>query len=91
MTELKTIRLESVKPDQTENNGFVEVGVYTPGIIRWAKEGFNPKETALARALAKAFNIDSGVMIALLSGEVDYTVEDDAVVFKWPCDPQEKI
>ena len=87
---MNKIRLESINPKPTGKKETLEIGVHTPSIIAWAKSGFTrTKDSKLAYSLAEAFGVKPIVMIALLTGEVDYTVEDDAVVFNWPDDPKE--
>lgn len=87
---MHTVRLQSAPSkviEKDDGKQFMTMGVYAPGLIRWAKAGFNPREPKLAFDLADAFHIKREVMVALLSGEVDYTVEGEDVVFGWPDDP----
>lgn len=87
------LRLQSMRPapDREGKYGklFVGLGCHTPGLIAWAKAG--GPQPKLIRGLAEAFGVKREVILALLTGEVDYTVEDDEVVFNWPgSDPFEK-
>lgn len=82
------LRLQSLRPapDREGEDGklYVGIGCHTPGLIAWAKaSGPKPK---LVKGLAESFGLKTEVMLALLTGEIDYTVEDDEVVFNWPGD-----
>ena len=86
---MTTVRLQSIKSEERKGEGgksFLTMCVFTPGLIRWAKAGFAPSNPALAHDLAASFGLKPEVMVALLTGEVDYQVEGDDVVFNWPGD-----
>jgi hypothetical protein len=90
---MHTVRLQSVKSEEkTKADGsvFIAMGVHTPGLIRWAKAGFDPRKPSLAHDMAASFGLKPEVMVALFTGEVEYTVEGDEVVFQWPDDPNTK-
>ncbi len=91
---MHTVRLQSRsggEPMETaDGRKFVPMGVHTPGLIRWAKAGFDSRNPSLAFDLADAYGLRREVMVALLTGEVDFSVEGDEVVFGWPDDPNVK-
>jgi hypothetical protein len=76
--------------EKKDGKKFMAMGVHTPGLIRWAKAGFDPRKPKIAFDLADAFGVRNEVMVALLTGEVDFTVEQGEVVFQWPDDPNVK-
>jgi hypothetical protein len=82
---MPTIRLQSLKGEPRE--GFVPMGIHAPGLIHWAKAGFTGKKgDPIVRVIAESFSLKREVALALLSGEVDFRVEGDEVVFDWPGD-----
>jgi hypothetical protein len=82
---MATIRLQSLKGEKRE--GFTPMGVHTPGLIGWAVAGFTGKRNdPLVRIIAESFSLKREVALALLTGEVEYTVDGDDVVFQWPGD-----
>lgn len=88
---MATIRLESLKggDPQTDETGrrFVPMGIHTPGLIRWAVAKYTGKGSdPIVRIIAESFSLKREVALALLSGEVDYRVDGDDVVFQWPGD-----
>ena len=86
-----TVRLKSTKSEEVERDGkhFLTMGISAPGVIGWAKAGYpgGEKGRRLAIAIAESFGLKQAVAVALLTGEVDYTVDGDDVVFQWPDDP----
>jgi hypothetical protein len=90
---MNKVRLQSVKGEVREVDGkmFVPMGIHTPGLIRWAKAGFTGKKNDRAVSIiAESFGLKRSVVFALLSGEVDYEVDGDDVVFQWPDDPNKE-
>jgi len=79
------IRLQSLKGEPRE--GFVPMGIHTPGLIRWAVAGFDGKRNnPIVKVIAESFGLKREVALAILTGEVDYRVDGDDVVFDWPGD-----
>lgn len=60
--------------------------VHTPGIIRWAENGyrFKPQREQLLNVITSTYGLDKDTVHKLLTGEIPYTVEDDAVIFEKP-------
>lgn len=90
---MHSVRLQSAKGAVYEKDGkmFVPMGIHTPGLIRWAKAGFTGKKNDRAVSIiAESFGLKRAVVFALLSGEVDWTVDGDDVVFQWHEDPSER-
>jgi hypothetical protein len=88
---MATIRLQSLKggDERTDASGrmFVPMAIHTPGLIGWAKSGFTGKRNdPIVRIIAESFSLKREVALALLTGEVDYKVDGDDVVFDWPGD-----
>jgi hypothetical protein len=87
---MATIRLQSLKGEsRTDEDGrmFVPMGIHTPGLIGWAKSRFIGKRNdPIVRIIAESFSLKREVALAILTGEVDYRVEGDDVVFDWPGD-----
>ena len=87
---MTTIRLQSLKGERRtlENGrGFIPMGIHTPGLIAWAKAGFSGKKgDPLVKIIAESFGLKREVALAILTGEVDYKVDGDDVVFQWPGD-----
>lgn len=82
---MTTIRLQSLKGEKRE--GFIPMGIHTPGLIAWAKAGFSGKKgDPLVKIIAESFGLKREVALAILTGEVDYKVDGDDVVFNWPGD-----
>jgi hypothetical protein len=82
---MATIRLQSLKGEKRE--GVTPMGIHTPGLIGWAKSRFNGKGSdPVVRIIAESFSLKREVALALLTGEVDYKVDGDDVVFDWPGD-----
>lgn len=86
------VRLQSRKSEDTPT-GFT-MGVHAPGLIEWAKSVFicgqrKKSSRALVGMIADGFKIKSEVALAILTGEVEYAVDGDDVVFDWPDDPTE--
>ena len=77
---MTTVRLQSL------NAGSGKMSINTPGLIRWAQDGWDGKNVELVAALAESFGVKQAVMLSLLTGEVDFTVEGEDVVFDWPED-----
>ena len=85
MTKVVLHSVPSEEVKKSDGTSMLTMGMHTPSIIAWAKGGFTcTKDSKMAYHFAKAFRVKPIVMIALLSGEVDYTVEGDTVVFEWP-------
>jgi hypothetical protein len=82
---MNQIRLKSSTNESSE--GFVPMGIHTPGVIAWAKAGFTggPGDPMVG-IIAECFALKREVALALLTGEVDYRVDGDDVVFDWPGD-----
>ena len=60
---------------------------HTPGIVAWAIAGYTTEKKAAQKAsfvemLTKGYDLPLGVAIGVLSGEIPYRVEGDAVVIK---------
>jgi len=87
---MATIRLQSLKGEsRTDEAGkmFIPMGIHTPGLIGWAKSRFIGKGSdPVVRIIAESFSLKREVALALLTGEVEYTVDGDDVVFQWPGD-----
>jgi hypothetical protein len=82
---MATIRLQSLKGEKRE--GFTPMGVHTPGLIGWAVAGFSGKgDDPIVRIIAESFSLKREVALAILTGEVEYKVDGDDVVFQWPSD-----
>ena len=85
MTKVVLHSVPSEVIEKGDGKSILTMGMHTPNIIAWAKSKFTcTKDSDFAYDLAKAFGVKPIVMIALLTGEVDYTVEGDTVVFEWP-------
>lgn len=56
--------------------------IYTPGIVRWAINGYDfPKDRrAMVRVIAEGWNIPKAAAVALLSGAAPYVAEEDGTV-----------
>ena len=87
---MTTIRLQSLKGERRtleDGRGFIPMGIHTPGLIAWAKAGFSGKKgDPLVKIIAQSFSLKREVALAILTGEVDYKVDGDDVVFDWPGD-----
>ena len=87
---MTTIRLQSLKGESRidgSGKGFIPMGIHTPGLIGWAKAGFSGKKgDPLVKIIAESFSLKREVALAILTGEVDYRVEGDDIVFDWPGD-----
>jgi hypothetical protein len=58
-------------------------GVYTPGVVRWAKEHYwHEPDRPQLRKVIMGWNIPEDHADALLSGRVDYRVDGEAVIFE---------
>lgn len=56
--------------------------VYTPGIVRWAINGYHfKKDRAVLVKVLAGWNLPKSAIHALLSKAVPYTVEGETVVF----------
>jgi len=82
---MATIRLQSLKGEPRE--GFTPMGIHTPGLIAWAKAGFSgDHDDPIIKVIAESYYLKREVALAILTGEVDITVDGDDVVFQWPGD-----
>jgi hypothetical protein len=61
------------------------MGMSAPGLLAWAKSGYCGGESgkAVVEAFAGGFGISQAMALALITGEISYTVEGDEVVFEW--------
>jgi hypothetical protein len=57
--------------------------VHAPGLVAWAINGahFRKDRAAMINVIEKTWSIPHIAAFALVTGEVPYTVENDAVVF----------
>lgn len=57
--------------------------IYAPGIVRWAINGahFKKDRPQMARVIAQGWNLPEDAALALVTKQVPYTIENDAVVF----------
>lgn len=55
--------------------------VYTPGILEWAKVGMLSDSAKMVEIISRGYNLSEEVTHNLLSGEIEYWVEGEAVVF----------
>jgi hypothetical protein len=81
---MNQIRLKSSTNESSE--GFVPMGIHTPGVIAWAKSVFDWPGDPVVGIIAECFALKREVALALLAGEVEYRVEGEDVVFDWPGD-----
>lgn len=84
MTELRLQSLPAHEGAGDDGRLFVGMGVHTPGLIAWAKASRSCRNPRLVQGLAQSFGLKPEVILALLTGEVEYRVEGDEVVFNWP-------
>lgn len=58
--------------------------VFAPGLIAWAINGYHFKrdQAAMLRVVTATWGVPKGAAKALLSKQVPYTVEEEAVVFE---------
>lgn len=83
------IRLEP--PNEKRVNGTLPLRIHVPGLIRWAKKRFAESRgdrRVMPDLVAERFGLPRALAVALLSGEVDYQVDGEDVVFNWPDPPQ---
>lgn len=59
-------------------------GVYTPGLIAWAINGyhFDKDKPEILMLIHKTYRLPMEAAWALLNKKVDYTIEDEAVIFE---------
>ncbi len=59
--------------------------VHTPGVIAWAKNGYQfPRDRGnLVRIITEGYGLTPECAHDLLSGRIEYTVNDDVVEFKY--------
>jgi hypothetical protein len=58
--------------------------VYAPGIVKWAKAHYwhEPDQPGLRNVITAGWKLPIGIAHKLLAGEIDYTIEDETVVFE---------
>jgi hypothetical protein len=87
---MPTVRLQSLKGEsRIDDCGkmFIPLGIHTPGLIRWAKTRFSgDHDDPIIGVIAESYRLKREVALAILTGEVDITVESDDVAFHWPSD-----
>lgn len=66
------------------------MGMSAPGILAWAKSGYAGGKSgkAVVESFAGAFGISQAQALALVTGEIEFTVDGDEVVFSWPDEPK---
>ena len=85
MTQIRLQSLKGEKRTGEDGKVYVPIGVHTPGLIAWAKSGFTGRKgDPIVGIIAESFSLKKEVALALLTGEVDYRVDGDDVVFQWP-------
>ena len=55
--------------------------VYTPGFLNWAKVGSLSDHDKMVDIISQGYNLPYTVAEGLLTGEIEYWVEGEAVVF----------
>lgn len=79
------LRLQSLKPEP--RNGTLPMSIHAPGLLRWAKAGYGANkdgDRVMVSIIAESFGLKREVALAILSGEVEMTVEGDDVIVEWP-------
>ena len=56
--------------------------VYTPGFLEWAKVGMLSDSNKMVEIISKGYGLSQNVAYSLLSGHIDYRVEDETVIFE---------
>lgn len=82
------IRIESIPSRVVSTDGSKQtltMGLSAPGLLAWAKSGYAGGESgkAVVEAFAGGFGIEKAMALALITGEIEYRVEGDDVVFDW--------
>jgi Ca2+-transporting ATPase len=59
--------------------------LFSPGLLAWARSGYTGGKSgkAVVEAFAESFNTTKAMALALITGEINYTVDGDEVVFDW--------
>jgi hypothetical protein len=57
--------------------------IFAPAIVRWAVNGakFEKDRAAMARVISQGWNVPRDAALALVTGQVPYTIENETVVF----------
>ena len=56
--------------------------VYTPGFLNWAKVGSLSDHDKMVEIVSRGFNLPYLIAEGLMTGEIDYRVEGETVVFE---------
>ena len=83
-----TIRIQSIPSRVVAVDGSRQtrtMGVSAPGLLAWARSGYTGGKSgkAVVEAFAESFNTTKAMALALITGEINYTVDGDEVVFDW--------
>ena len=83
-----TIRIQSIPSRVVAVDGSrqtLTMGVSATGLLAWARSGYTGGKSgkAVVEAFAESFNTTKAMALALITGEINYTVEGDEVVFDW--------
>lgn len=81
-------KIGSIYPEETQG-GVRAMGADAPTITDWmsrmVREGNSTAAVNKACVCyAKLFNLKVEVAVALLTGEIEYTIDDDVICFDWP-------
>jgi hypothetical protein len=82
------VRIESIPSRVVSAEGSKQtltMGISAPGLLAWAKSGYAGGKSgkAVVEAFAGSFGISQAMALALITGEIEYRVEGDDVVFEW--------
>ncbi len=58
--------------------------IYTPGVLGYARELYKADKATAVKLFHEGFGLKNEIAEALVAGKIDYTVEDEAVLFEWP-------